>query len=162
MRIDPTKKQIESTYQVVLDILKLSPCYNQFLITTDVPQIYMKHVELFCEILRIGLIVPNQEFFAPPPHDSLVTFLKSIGYKGLLEMLSDFSKESKKRNEGHYYFNQERLNNNDENILSDPDEALQLGKSMNLTEAEEQEEARRVHETHKRLVTEKTSNDEEE
>ncbi|GKC24426.1 hypothetical protein Tco_1026576, partial [Tanacetum coccineum] len=52
--------------------------------------------------------------------------------------------------EGHYYFNQERLNNNDENILSDPDEALQLGKSMNLTEAEEQEEARRVHETHKR------------
>ncbi|GKE97612.1 hypothetical protein Tco_0020963, partial [Tanacetum coccineum] len=89
MRIDPTKKQIESIYQVVLDILKLSPCYNQFLITTDVPQIYMKHVELFCEILRIGPIVPNQEFFAPPPHDSLVTFLKSIGYKGSLEMLSD-------------------------------------------------------------------------
>nr|GEY62675.1 zinc finger MYM-type protein 1-like [Tanacetum cinerariifolium] len=51
---------------------------------------------------------------------------------------------------------------NDENILSDPDEALQLGKSMSLTEAEEQEEARRVHETHKCLVTKKTSNDKEE
>ncbi|GJX52043.1 ribonuclease H-like domain-containing protein [Tanacetum coccineum] len=42
MRIDPTKKQKEAKYQVVLDILKLSPCYNAFLITADVPQIYMQ------------------------------------------------------------------------------------------------------------------------
>ncbi|GKD36771.1 hypothetical protein Tco_1256978, partial [Tanacetum coccineum] len=42
MRIDPTKKQKESTYQVILDILKLSPCYNAFLITTDVPEIFMQ------------------------------------------------------------------------------------------------------------------------
>ncbi|GKC32873.1 hypothetical protein Tco_1040167 [Tanacetum coccineum] len=42
MKIDPTKKQKEATYQVVLDILKLSPCYNAFLIITNVPQIYMQ------------------------------------------------------------------------------------------------------------------------
>ncbi|GJW95832.1 zinc finger, CCHC-type containing protein [Tanacetum coccineum] len=42
MRIDPTKTQKESTYQVVLDTLALSPCYNAFLITADVPELYMQ------------------------------------------------------------------------------------------------------------------------
>ncbi|GJR22262.1 hypothetical protein Tco_0970789 [Tanacetum coccineum] len=42
MRIDPTKTQKESTYQVVLDTLALSPCYNAFLITADVPEMYMQ------------------------------------------------------------------------------------------------------------------------
>ncbi|GJV71360.1 hypothetical protein Tco_1491355 [Tanacetum coccineum] len=42
MRIDPTKTQKESTYQVVLDTLALSPCYNAFLITVDVPELYMQ------------------------------------------------------------------------------------------------------------------------
>ncbi|GJY92714.1 hypothetical protein Tco_0508496 [Tanacetum coccineum] len=41
MRIDPTKTQKEATYQVVLDTLTLSPCYNAFLIIADVPEIYM-------------------------------------------------------------------------------------------------------------------------
>ncbi|GJV76865.1 hypothetical protein Tco_1508449, partial [Tanacetum coccineum] len=64
MRIDPTKKQKEATYQVTLDILKLSSCYNAFLIITD-------------------------EFVEPPPHDALVSFLKQLGYKGSLELVSD-------------------------------------------------------------------------
>ncbi|GKE66061.1 hypothetical protein Tco_1520222 [Tanacetum coccineum] len=42
MRIDPNKTQRESTYQVVLDTLKLSSYYNAFLITADVPEIYMQ------------------------------------------------------------------------------------------------------------------------
>ncbi|GJT29145.1 hypothetical protein Tco_0909420 [Tanacetum coccineum] len=41
MRIDPTKTQKEATYQVVIDTLSLSPYYNAFLITADVPKIYM-------------------------------------------------------------------------------------------------------------------------
>ncbi|GJX11403.1 hypothetical protein Tco_0201262 [Tanacetum coccineum] len=41
MRIDSTKTQKEATYQVVLDTLKLNPCYNAFLITADVLEIYM-------------------------------------------------------------------------------------------------------------------------
>ncbi|GJW77908.1 hypothetical protein Tco_0139590 [Tanacetum coccineum] len=40
----------------------------------------------------------------------------------------------------------------EENILSDPDEAVQLGESMSLTEAEIAKEERRVHETHASLV----------
>ncbi|GJQ95456.1 retrovirus-related pol polyprotein from transposon TNT 1-94 [Tanacetum coccineum] len=41
MRIDPTKTQKEATYQVILDTLTLYPCYNAFLITANVPKIYM-------------------------------------------------------------------------------------------------------------------------
>ncbi|GKB31978.1 hypothetical protein Tco_0871379 [Tanacetum coccineum] len=93
MRIDPTKTQKEATYQVVLDIIKLSSCYNAFLITADVPEIYMQQfwftvtkikkssfyqfqldgqkfevdVELFQKILRICPRVPNKEFVEHPP-----------------------------------------------------------------------------------------------
>ncbi|GKC58227.1 hypothetical protein Tco_1085825, partial [Tanacetum coccineum] len=41
-RIDPAKTQKEPTYQVVLDALVLTTCYPTFLITTDVPEIYMQ------------------------------------------------------------------------------------------------------------------------
>ncbi|GKD73402.1 hypothetical protein Tco_1331684 [Tanacetum coccineum] len=42
----------------------------------------------------------------------------------------------------------------DENIISDPDVALELGKSISLTEVEEEEAARQVHATYARIVTE--------
>ncbi|GKB17235.1 hypothetical protein Tco_0851158 [Tanacetum coccineum] len=42
-----------------------------------------------------------------------------------------------------------------DNILPDPDEALKLGKSISLTEADDQEEECHLHETHARLVTKK-------
>nr|GEV03047.1 hypothetical protein [Tanacetum cinerariifolium] len=42
MRIDPMiTRQKETTYQVVLDALAISTCYPTFLITTEVPVIYM-------------------------------------------------------------------------------------------------------------------------
>ncbi|GJV72142.1 hypothetical protein Tco_1492137 [Tanacetum coccineum] len=115
MRIDPTKTQKEATYQVVLDTLSLSPCYNAFLITADVPKIYMHQfwftiskikdtssyqfkldknkykirAEVFHEVLQICPRRPNQEFNEPPSHDEIVTFIKSIGYKGPLESIPD-------------------------------------------------------------------------
>nr|GEX61767.1 hypothetical protein [Tanacetum cinerariifolium] len=42
-------------------------------------------VELFQKILRIGPRVPDKEFIVPPFHESLLTFLIEIGYKGPLE-----------------------------------------------------------------------------
>ncbi|GJU46765.1 hypothetical protein Tco_1204031 [Tanacetum coccineum] len=42
MRIDPSQTQKEETYQVILDIIKNSACYNAFLITADVPEIYIQ------------------------------------------------------------------------------------------------------------------------
>ncbi|GJY31942.1 retrovirus-related pol polyprotein from transposon TNT 1-94 [Tanacetum coccineum] len=40
-RIEFSKPQREETYQVTLDALKLSPCYPAFLITIEVPEVYM-------------------------------------------------------------------------------------------------------------------------
>ncbi|GJZ08920.1 hypothetical protein Tco_0543203 [Tanacetum coccineum] len=42
----------------------------------------------------------------------------------------------------------------DDNIIPNPDVALELGKSIIITEAEEEEAARQVHATHARIVTE--------
>ncbi|GJX54781.1 hypothetical protein Tco_0283150 [Tanacetum coccineum] len=42
----------------------------------------------------------------------------------------------------------------DDNIIPDPNVALELGKSISLTEAEEEEAARQVHATHASIVTE--------
>ncbi|GKB44351.1 hypothetical protein Tco_0889293 [Tanacetum coccineum] len=42
----------------------------------------------------------------------------------------------------------------DDNIILEPNVALELGKSISLTEAKEEEAARRVYATHERLVTE--------
>ncbi|GKB21411.1 hypothetical protein Tco_0855334 [Tanacetum coccineum] len=114
MRIDTTKTQKEATYQVVLDTLKLSPCYNAFLITADVPEIYMHQlwftiskikdtssyqfkldkkkfkvgVEVFRKVLQICPRLPNQEFIEPPSHEEIVTFIKELGYRGQLESIN--------------------------------------------------------------------------
>ncbi|GKE26698.1 hypothetical protein Tco_1442082 [Tanacetum coccineum] len=40
-RIEFNKPQNEATYQVTLETLKLTPCYPAFLITAEVPEIYM-------------------------------------------------------------------------------------------------------------------------
>nr|GFA38265.1 hypothetical protein [Tanacetum cinerariifolium] len=40
LRSDITSK--ESTLQVVYDVLRLTPFYKEFLVTTDVPEIYMQ------------------------------------------------------------------------------------------------------------------------
>nr|GEW34331.1 hypothetical protein [Tanacetum cinerariifolium] len=89
--MDPSVTQREETYQVVLDIIKNTPCYKAFLISADVLEIYMQQfwltikkvkkpsfyqfdidnktsqidVEIFREILNICLKVPNQVFNVP-------------------------------------------------------------------------------------------------
>ncbi|GJV56936.1 hypothetical protein Tco_1457941 [Tanacetum coccineum] len=114
MRIDPILTQKEETFQVILDIINTSPCYNAFLITVDVPEIYMQQfwftvkkvkkssfypfdladnkcqvdVELFRKILRICPRVPEEEFIEPPSEESMLTFLIEMGYKGQLNQLS--------------------------------------------------------------------------
>ncbi|GKE85036.1 hypothetical protein Tco_1558778, partial [Tanacetum coccineum] len=100
---------------VVLDTLTLSPCYNAFLITVDVLEIYMHQfwftiskikdsstykfkldnktfkigVEVFREVLEICPRLPNQRFVEPPSHEETVSFIKEIGYKGDLESITE-------------------------------------------------------------------------
>ncbi|GJW64310.1 hypothetical protein Tco_0116194 [Tanacetum coccineum] len=100
MRINPRMKPKESTYQVVLDALALTTCYPAFLITTEVPVIYMhqfwatvtKHkasyrfminnkrfsvnVEVFRDILNICLSIPSQEFDEPPIEEEALSFIR--------------------------------------------------------------------------------------
>ncbi|GJW77994.1 putative reverse transcriptase domain-containing protein [Tanacetum coccineum] len=111
MRIDPSQTQKEETYQVILNIIKNSTCYNAFLITADVP--YMQQfwytvkkikstnsyefdladkkckvdLEVFKKILGICLRVQGEEFVETPPEESLLTFLIELGYKGQLNKL---------------------------------------------------------------------------
>ncbi|GKC48856.1 hypothetical protein Tco_1071601 [Tanacetum coccineum] len=114
LRMDPSVTQKEETYQVILDINKNTPFYNAFLISADVPVIYMQQfwltikkvkkssfyqfgidnktcqidVEIFQEILRICPKVQNQEFMVPQSFDSLMEFLLEVGYKGQLKHIS--------------------------------------------------------------------------
>ncbi|GJZ28934.1 retrovirus-related pol polyprotein from transposon TNT 1-94 [Tanacetum coccineum] len=114
MRIDPAMTQKEETFQVVLDLIKASPCYNAFLVSVDVPEIYKQQfwftvkkikkttfyefdladkkckvdVELFRKILDICPRVPNEDFIIPPYKESLINFLYELGYKGQINKLA--------------------------------------------------------------------------
>ncbi|GJT77846.1 hypothetical protein Tco_1044571 [Tanacetum coccineum] len=115
MRIDPIKTLKESTYQVVLDALALSSLYQAFLITAEVPEIYMHQfwhtitkikdsssykfkldkkritidVQVFRDILQICPRLPNQEFVVPPSSDEdIVSFIKELGYTGDIDFVS--------------------------------------------------------------------------
>ncbi|GJT43150.1 hypothetical protein Tco_0951865 [Tanacetum coccineum] len=103
----------KKTYQVTLDALKLSPCYPAFLITAEVPEVYMHQfwntiqkikdtdayqfkldkkkfrvdTEVFRKILQICPRLPNQAFVVPPSEE-LVTFIQELSYSGKCDMLS--------------------------------------------------------------------------
>ncbi|GJU35619.1 hypothetical protein Tco_1183973 [Tanacetum coccineum] len=81
MRIEPTVPQKEETFQVVLDIIKASPCFKDFTIITDVPEIYMR------DILDICPRVPNEDFVTPQSEEDLPAFHIELGYKGPLDHL---------------------------------------------------------------------------
>ncbi|GKG21339.1 hypothetical protein Tco_0383934 [Tanacetum coccineum] len=115
MRIDPTKTPKESTYQVVLDSLALSPLYPAFLITAEVLEIYMHQfwhtitkiknsssykfkldkkqckidVEVFRNIHHICPRLLNQEFDAPPSDEEIVIFIKELRHKGNIKSVTD-------------------------------------------------------------------------
>ncbi|GJZ78440.1 hypothetical protein Tco_0643277 [Tanacetum coccineum] len=112
-RIAFTKPQKEETYQVTLEVLKLSLCYPAFQISAEVPEIYMCQfwntinkigntdaynfkldkkkcrvdTKVFREILQICPRLPNQEFDDLPSEDDLVSFIKELDYSGNYEML---------------------------------------------------------------------------
>ncbi|GJZ01716.1 retrovirus-related pol polyprotein from transposon TNT 1-94 [Tanacetum coccineum] len=76
-RITFSKPQIEPTYQVTLDALKLSPCYTAFLITAEVLEIYMHQL-------------PDQPFDIPQSTDEeIVSFIYELGYTGNIETLPE-------------------------------------------------------------------------
>ncbi|GKC27620.1 hypothetical protein Tco_1034914 [Tanacetum coccineum] len=104
----------EPTFQVVLDAIALTPCYPAFLITADVPEVYMhqfwnsvyKHdtfyrfkldkkkrfkltLEVFRDIFQICPRVPGRDFDALPSEEDTVSFLRELGHTGEINSLND-------------------------------------------------------------------------
>ncbi|GJU92180.1 hypothetical protein Tco_1304603 [Tanacetum coccineum] len=113
-RLNPRKIQREPTFQVVLDALALTPCYSAFLITADVPKVYMhqfwdfvyKHdtfyrfkmdkrkrfkltLEIFRDIFKICPRVQGQDFDALPTDEEIVSFLRELGHTREINSLND-------------------------------------------------------------------------
>ncbi|GJX37018.1 hypothetical protein Tco_0250321 [Tanacetum coccineum] len=113
MRINPRMKPKEPTYQVVLDALVLTTCDPAFIITAEVPVIYMHqfwatinknnasyrfkidnkrfsvNVEVFRDILNICLRVPGQEFDEPPSEEEALSFIHELGHSGEIKYITD-------------------------------------------------------------------------
>ncbi|GJX80214.1 hypothetical protein Tco_0328363 [Tanacetum coccineum] len=98
---------------MVYDVLKLTPFYKAFQITTDVPEIYMQefwatatvhhhsirfkmnnkkhivHLEYFREMLQICPKLPDQQFEELPFEEEILTFLRDLGHSGEIKVITD-------------------------------------------------------------------------
>nr|GFA08567.1 hypothetical protein [Tanacetum cinerariifolium] len=103
----------ESTLQVVYDVLHRSPFFKAFLVTADVPEIYMQEfwetayvhqhsirfkmdtkknivdLEAFREMLHISPRVPGQSFAELPFEEEILEFLRFLGHSAQIKTLTD-------------------------------------------------------------------------
>nr|GFC00877.1 hypothetical protein [Tanacetum cinerariifolium] len=113
LKSDITSK--ESTLQLVYDILRLSPFYKAFLVTADVPEIYMQefwatatvhhhsirfkmnnkkrivNIEYFREMLHISLRLPNHTFDELSFEKEILAFLRYLGHSEEIRKLTDIN-----------------------------------------------------------------------
>nr|GEU67708.1 delta(12) fatty acid desaturase DES8.11-like [Tanacetum cinerariifolium] len=113
LRSDITSK--ESTIQVVYDVLRLTLFYKAFLVTADVPEIYMQefwaiatvyhhsirfkmnnkkrivNLEYFMEMLHICPRIPNQSFNELPFEEEILAFLIYLGRSGEIKKITDIN-----------------------------------------------------------------------
>nr|GFC09221.1 hypothetical protein [Tanacetum cinerariifolium] len=106
-------KSKESTLQLMYDILRLSPFLKAFLVTADVPEIYMqefwstatvhhhsirfkmdnkKHIvnlESLREMLRICPRLPHQPFVEPTFEEEILAFLYFLGHSVVIRKLTN-------------------------------------------------------------------------
>ncbi|GKC23650.1 hypothetical protein Tco_1025800 [Tanacetum coccineum] len=77
MRINPGMKPKEPTYQVVLDALALTTCYPAFLITAEVPIIYMHQ------------LIMGQEFNESPTKEEALSFIRELSHSEEIKYITD-------------------------------------------------------------------------
>nr|GEX74896.1 hypothetical protein [Tanacetum cinerariifolium] len=106
-------KSKESTLQLVYDVLRICPFFKAFLVTTDVPEIYMhefwatatvhhhairfkmdnkKHtfnLESFRDMLHICLRVHGQSFDKTPFEEEILAFIHFLGHSAAIRTLTD-------------------------------------------------------------------------
>nr|GEW12768.1 hypothetical protein [Tanacetum cinerariifolium] len=114
LRLDITSK--ETTLQMVYDVLQLTPFYKAFLVTADVPEIYMQelwatatvyhhsirfkmdnkkriiNLEYFREMMHICPRLPGQTFDDLPFEEEIIAFLRFLGHSGEIRKLVDVNK----------------------------------------------------------------------
>ncbi|GKC55344.1 hypothetical protein Tco_1078089 [Tanacetum coccineum] len=83
LRLSSDLNSKEATLQVVYDVLKLTPFYKAFQITTDVPEIYMQE-----EMLQICPKLHDRQFEELPFEEEILTFLRDLGHSGEIKCLS--------------------------------------------------------------------------
>ncbi|GJS73217.1 hypothetical protein Tco_0706058 [Tanacetum coccineum] len=110
LRLYSNLKSKEPTIQVVLDALKLTPFYNAFEISADVPEIYMQefwvivtrhhsslrfkldgkshtvNVDNFRDMLKIYPKLSGQNFEEPPLKDDILPFIIDLGHTESLRL----------------------------------------------------------------------------
>ncbi|GJV16594.1 hypothetical protein Tco_1361917 [Tanacetum coccineum] len=109
---------------LALDVLKLTPFYNAFEISADVPEIYMQefwvtvsrhhsslrsklngkshtvNVDNFRDMLKICPKLPGQIFEEPPLEEEILSFIRDLGHTDLVYQVEN--KNSKKKNDMYY------------------------------------------------------------
>ncbi|GKB93261.1 hypothetical protein Tco_0979398 [Tanacetum coccineum] len=92
LRLSSDLNSKEATLQVVYDVLKLTPFYKAFQITTNVPDHNKKHImnlEYFREMLQICPKLPDQQFEELPFEEEILTFLRDLGHSGEIKVITD-------------------------------------------------------------------------
>ncbi|GJR09978.1 hypothetical protein Tco_0792630 [Tanacetum coccineum] len=84
LRLSSYLNSKEATLQVVYDVLKLTPFYKAFQITSDVPEIYMQE-----EMLQICPKLPDQQFKELPFEEEIHMFLRDLSYSGEIKVITD-------------------------------------------------------------------------
>ncbi|GJU49116.1 retrovirus-related pol polyprotein from transposon TNT 1-94 [Tanacetum coccineum] len=84
LRLSLILKSKEPTLKVALDALKLTPFYNAFEISADVPEIYMHE-----DMLKIFPKLPGHIFEEPPLEEEILSFIRYLGHTCEFKFLSD-------------------------------------------------------------------------
>ncbi|GJS20323.1 hypothetical protein Tco_0448955 [Tanacetum coccineum] len=110
IKLETTVPQKEETFQVIIDVIKNSTCFKAFIISADIPRIFMQqfwysikklqgtdsyefllankkcvvNANVFKTILDICPRVEGVDLTDVPDDDIALTFLIDLSYKGLL------------------------------------------------------------------------------
>nr|GEU49501.1 hypothetical protein [Tanacetum cinerariifolium] len=161
-RLNPRKIQREPTFQVVLDALALTPCYSTFLITADVPEVYIratspKKARKFKKPASTKLTTVPVSTEAPTGNESgtvtkttpsVAKIKPSATSKGtgVKPGVPDVAEEESSENEAESLVNDEDDNNN-EQVSSDEDSDQEKDSDDDKTHSDNESESDSKHET---------------
>ncbi|GJT49069.1 hypothetical protein Tco_0975226 [Tanacetum coccineum] len=161
-RLSTTFKPKEPTFQVALDVLSLTPFYQAFLISANVPAIYVhefwatvsfhKHnikfklnkkshsfdLETFRDMLQICPKLPGQKFEDPSFEEEILAFIRELSYSRNIKSLLDVKEKSEqapKASPGKRLKATAKVAKSRKNKL--PAKGLEVLSEMALSEAEQ-------------------------